>query len=429
MRRFPLLFLFFFITACSTPPLSRPVEGQRPRNVIFLIGDGMGISQVTLARLVEGGPSHELTLDRMPVTGLVRTHALNAWVTDSAASATALACGEKTNLFAVGMGPQDQLLDSLLVGAQKKGQSVGLVTSTRITHATPGAFAAHVKLRWMEQPIARHYLAAGVDVLLGGGKRNFPENLLESYRAAGYAVVESKKDLARSEGKVLGLFARSHMPFIVDRGDEPTLPDMARKAIEILSKDPQGFFLMMEGGRIDHACHMNDAPAMVRELVEFDQVVKMAVDFAQKNGETLVVVTADHSTGGLAVTEKAMSLRHRFEEMTASASRIESLWEKGKGAALLKKYARIDSVSPQELKRIDEAKNAKERVLWIGRLISRECGVTFIPMPTRLTKPNSTNGHVGGMVPVYSFGPGAENLTGTMENAELSRRIRMLAGY
>jgi alkaline phosphatase len=115
--------------------------------------------------------------------------------------------------------------------------------------------------------------------------------------------------------------------------------------------------------------------------------------------------------------------------MTASAFRIGSLWTSEGGEALLKKHAGIDGISPEDLKHINEAATAKERVLWIGRLISRECGVTFIPMATRLAEPNTTSGHDGGMVPVYAYGPGAHRFTGTMENAELSRRIRRLAGY
>ncbi len=332
----PLLFPLL-LNACATA--SRPGEEKRPRNVIFLIGDGMGFSQVTVGRMVHAGSDHRLMLDEMPVTGLVRTEAENSWVTDSAAAATALACGTKTNLFAVGMDSGDRPLKSLLVRAREKGQSVGLVTNTRITHATPGAFAAHVKLRWMETSVAKHYLETGVDVLLGGGRRNFSKELLGKYRENGYTIVDSREDLGKAEGKVLGLFSDSHMPFRVDRKDEPTLPEMSSRALKLVSRDPDGFFLMIEGGRIDHACHMNDAPAMVHELVEFDRVVKMAVDFARKRGDTLVVVTADHATGGVTLTEKAMPLRKRFAQMKASAHKIGSLWKAGEGAALLKNYA------------------------------------------------------------------------------------------
>lgn len=430
MRFLPLLFVPLFYTACSTSsPLSRPVEGERPRNVIFLIGDGMGLSQITLARLAKGGPDDPLALDRMPVSGFVHTHAANGWVTDSAASATALACGIKTNLFAVGMDSKDRPVKSMLVSAKEKGQTVGLVSNTRITHATPAAFAAHVKLRWMEPAIARHYLEKEVEVLLGGGRRNFSDDLLAGYREKGYTVVQTREELANAEGKVLGLFAKSHLPFVLDREEEPSLSEMFVRALKLVSGDPDGFFLMAEGGRIDHGGHMNDAPSIVQELIEFDRVVAFAVEYAQKRGDTLVVVTADHATGGVTVTEKMMSRRGHFDRVTASVSRIESLWEKGKGAALLKQYAGIDSVSPEDLQNINEASNAKERALWIGRLVSRACGVAFIPMPIRLTEPKVTNGHDGGMVPVYAYGPGAENFSGTMDNTELSRRIRKLAGY
>jgi len=403
---------------------------DRPRNVILIVGDGMGIPQVTLARLLEHGPDGTLTLDEMPVTGFARTHSADQWVTDSAAAATALASGEKTNNFAIGIDTAGKPLESILEQARKMGKAVGLVTTSKITHATPAPFAAHVSHRSQEAKIAEDLLGSGVDVLLGGGKRFFDDKLLARYRETGYAVATTGKELAAASGTILGLFSPDHVPYVLDRKGEPSLSDMTRKALEILSKDPEGFFVMIEGARIDMACHASDAPSSVRETIDLDRAVREALEFAKKDGHTLVIVTADHGTGALAITEKAMVRKERFTAVKASAERMESLLKDGMDIiAVLKEQAGIEDAIPEELDAVAKSKPGYDRATWIGEIVSRRCGVTFIPMGFRLQEPNKTHGHDGAMVPVYAFGPGAERFSGTLDNTDIAKRIRELTGY
>lgn len=417
--------------SCGTAPAPAPERAaDGPKNVIFLIGDGMGVPQVTLGRLVAHGPQGRLALDEMPVTGLVTTHSNDQWVTDSAAAATSLASGAKTNNFSIGIDSNGKALELLLETARKKNKATGLVTTAKITHATPAGFAAHVTHRGQEAKIAEEMLGCGADVLLGGGRKFFPDALLAKYKGAGYALATNAKELDAADGRVLGLFAEDHVPYVLDRTDEPSLAAMTRKALQTLSKDPDGFFVMIEGARIDMACHASDAASSVKELLDFDEAVRVALDFAKQDGKTLVVVTADHGTGALAITEKAMVRREAFAKVKASAERIDALLKDGGDLkALLKEWAGVGDATEEELADVAKTKPGYDRATFIGEIVSRRCGVTFIPMKYRLTEPNKTHGHDGAMVSVYAHGPGAEKFTGTMDNTDLPKRIKALAGY
>ncbi len=419
------------LASCGPAPRPEPMKGgDGPKNVILFIGDGMGVSQVTLARLVDRGPDGRLALDEMPVTGLAKTHSSDQWVTDSAAAATSLASGEKTKNFAIGVDGTGKPLESIFEKARKKGKAIGLVTTAKITHATPAPFVAHVPHRSQEGAIAESMLTSGADVLLGGGRRQFNEKLLERYRKAGYAVALTRDDLRASSGRTLGLFSGDHLPYVLDRKEEPTLAEMTTKALEILSKAPEGFLAMIEGGRIDMACHASDAPSSVRETIDLDDAIRAALEFAKKDGHTLVLVTADHGTGALAITEKAMVRREGFAKVKASAEKIDALLkEGGEIKALLKDLAGVEDAAPEELAEVSKSKPGFDRATWIGEIVSRRCGVTFIPMKYRLLDPNRTHGHDGAMVPVYAFGPGAERFAGTLDNTEIPKRIRELVGF
>ncbi|MHB0912389.1 MAG: alkaline phosphatase [Armatimonadota bacterium] len=255
-----------------------------PKNVILLIGDGMGTAQITLARLEL---SRALNIDSMPYAGLVTTHSADSKITDSAAAATALATGHKTANGMISTLPDGTKPETILEAAMRKGKAVGLVTTVTATHATPAAFGAHVGARSDETEIGRQYLAAGIGVIMGCGQPYF--DLAEAKRL-GYTVVDSEEELGKAEGKLLAHFEK-----------RPSLAVMTRAALSDLSQDPDGFFLMVEGGQIDWRCHDNDAAGTVRETEDFDEAVGAALSFA-KRGDTLVVVTADHETGGLTIT-------------------------------------------------------------------------------------------------------------------------------
>ncbi len=317
-------------------PLGTASESSA-KNVILLIGDGMGFPQLGAARAEKAGwnlsdyAGTELNMDNMEQTGYVTTFSANSFVTDSAPAATAMATGNKTNNGVLGQdatavqGKKDgKNLTTILELAEKAGLSTGLITTTRITHATPAAFYAHVDNRDNESEIADQLLESDVDVVLGGGlsyfvgknetdpvggksKRGDNRNLIDEFMAKEYVFVYNGTafqdvDSNKTE-KLLGLFETSHMQYELERlastEKDPSLKNMTEKAIAILSKNPKGFFLMVEGGRIDHASHARDLNNTTMDALAFDNAVKSALDFAKKSNDTLVIVTADHETGGL----------------------------------------------------------------------------------------------------------------------------------
>ncbi len=395
------------------------------RNVILMIGDGMGVNQVTLARLIHG----RLAMDDFPHTGLVLTQSADSLVTDSAAGATALATGHKTNNFTVGQDPAGKPFESLAALAKRRGQSTGLVTTARLTDATPAPFAAHVANRKMEPEIANQLAASGVDVLMGGGAKFFPADVTAKF--AGYDIVRDSAALAAARGpKILGLFAPGHLPYVVDRTTEPSLTDMTRKALATLSRNPRGFFMMVEGERIDTAGHSSDAASVVNELLEFDATVAVAREFARTHPDTLVVVTADHATGGLAITEKTNVRMGNFAKVRASANAINRrIKAGGEIKAVLAELAAVTDLTPDEITAYQQAEGEYDPVTRIGEIVSRRFGITFIPFEYRTVSPDHLHGHDGGMVPCYAFGPGAARFTGTFDNTQVFERIRALARY
>ncbi|MFX0061660.1 MAG: alkaline phosphatase [Candidatus Hermodarchaeota archaeon] len=320
LRAIPLLLILFFI---NSAPISNivPFNAQyslkenlycrenlgnsQGKNIILMIGDGMGFEHLKLARWVELGKEGHLSMEYLPLWLNVTTFSANNPITDSAAAATAFATGNKTNNGMLGVSPSLNPLETILEIAQSLGKSTGLVTTTEISHATPAAFMTHLSSRYNTSEITRQIIEeAHVDVLMGGGKGDFSSTQFTQMDSAGYSIIESRSELETVQtDKVLGLFASGHMPYEVDRNREttPSLVKMTEKAIEILSQDPDGFFLMIEGGRIDHAGHANNKVNVALETIEFDQAVDVAFSYANTNPNTLLLVTADHETGGLSV--------------------------------------------------------------------------------------------------------------------------------
>jgi len=284
----------------------------RVKNIILYIGDGMGIAEITTARLSKTGVSGRLTMEKMPVTGLEYTQSSDNLITDSAAGATALATGFKTNNGMISVSPTGRRLETILEAAQNKGMRTGLVVTSEISHATPACFASHVKSRHDQDSIAVQLIAHGVDVLLGGGKKYFLPvtrvgsgrkdslDLIAVARRDGYRFVETAEQLrAVSAGKILGLFAMGGM---TTRAPEPSLQTMTEKALQLLAQDNQeGFFLMVEGSQIDWAGHANDVEDNIYQTLQFDAALESGIKFARKNGHTLIVVTADHETGEMSI--------------------------------------------------------------------------------------------------------------------------------
>ncbi|MEE9515449.1 MAG: alkaline phosphatase [Candidatus Brocadiales bacterium] len=316
--RFPrrLDFLYGLLTTClafalllAVPP-NNTLGKDGAKNVVLLIGDGMGWSYLVMARSFVHGPGGELNMDKLDHSGYVSTFSLHSLVTDSAAAATAMATGHKTKRGVIGQSEEGEEYKSILEIAGDMGKATGLVSTAEVTHATPAGFAAHDSSRRDTRDIAGDYLhSSRPDVIMGGGLLVWTTVPIKEARDAGYEVVYTREELEQLDvsntARLLGLFAPEHMSFAMDRRlDEPSLIDMSLKALEILSRDPEGFFLMIEGGRIDHAGHKNKSDAVLYETIAFDETVGAVVEWLKTKGvadETLVIVTADHETGGLAV--------------------------------------------------------------------------------------------------------------------------------
>jgi alkaline phosphatase len=301
-------------TPASVHPTSNytlPDVNITVQNIILMIGDGMGTAHINATRN-HLQPDGSLALDTLNRTAMVETHSSNTLVTDSAAAATAFATGAKTNNGMISLSPSRDTLETILEVTQRHGKATGLVTTTSITHATPAAFAAHVPSRYQQDSIAVQLLEHRVDVLLGGGREDFKSesraddrDLIQEAIHAGYTYLESRAQLlAETQSQMLlGLFAQDHLAYSLDRPmSQPTLAEMTGTALAILSRDPDGFFLMVEGGRIDHAGHANNLENIIAETIDFDDAVSRAAAFVDENEDSILVVTADHETGGLELT-------------------------------------------------------------------------------------------------------------------------------
>ncbi len=296
---------------------SKPANSGTPKNIILLVSDGMSTGVLDLAeslsKLVHGKGTHwlELMRDADTCMGMQETHSLNSKVTDSAAAASAWGSGCRGCNGSINKFPDGRDLTPLGKLLKESGKSLGLVTTATVTHATPAGFAANVIDRNLEPEIALQYLDLAPDVVLGGGSLFFSKDsredrrdLFAEFSQGGYTVCEDKPALiaAPETGrKILGIFSKSHMPYTLDHRNSktlqetvPTLAEMSAKALAVLSKNPKGFFCMMEGARIDHAAHANDAAAMLWDQLAFDDALGVALEFAKEYPDTLIVVTSDH---------------------------------------------------------------------------------------------------------------------------------------
>lgn len=327
---------------------------KKPRNVILMIGDGMGVAQVFAGLTANHG---HLFLENFKSVGFSKTQSSNRYVTDSAAGGTALSTGTKTYNGAIGVNSDTVAIKTILEMAEDKRMATGLVSTSAITHATPASFIAHQGSRGSYEDIAADFLKTDIEVFIGGGYKHFTErkdgrNLTIELKAKGYNVLTDMNeiDLVKT-GKLAGLTASEHNGKAKERGD--MLPMATQTALNILGKGKKGFFLMVEGSQIDWGAHQNNTIYVVNEMLDFDQAIGKALEFAAKDGETLIIVTADHETGGFALVDGDMK--------TGMV----------KGAF-------------------------------------------------------ATGDHTGVMVPVFSFGPGADCFTGIMENTDIPCKIREL---
>lgn len=289
------------------------ISDTQIRNVILYIGDGMGMSQVRTAAIKTMGANGRFQIEKMPVLGLTTTHSYDRLITDSGAGATALAAGYKTRNGMISVTPDSVPVKTILEAVRDKGLSTGLVATSTITHATPACFAAHWPDRADQDIIAAQMLDSKVNVILGGGrayfipqssegsKRSDDSDLISRAKTMGYEFVDTFSKFKKSnQNFLLGLFELGALP---RNSQEPSLVDLTAKAIEILQRNEKGFFLMVEGSQIDWGGHDNELEYLINEVLQFDAAVKLGLDFALNDKHTLILVTADHETGGMHVKQ------------------------------------------------------------------------------------------------------------------------------
>jgi alkaline phosphatase len=432
---------------------AKPKEPAKPRNVIVLIADGCGSEQYALARWFKGAP---LALDEILVGG-VKTYIADSVVADSAPTATAYATGYRTSDKLIGVGPKGGTLSTVpeppatlhyrplanvLEGAKLKGMATGIVSTSRITHATPAAYIAHVPSRSQEEVIMEQAVYQNIDVVFGGGgryllpksaggKRGDGENLRAVLRTKGYVLAENSGDMnAFVTGRIFGMFAGDHMEPEIDRMEfapkQPSLEEMTVKAIDILSRKPlkKGFFLMVEGSEIDWADHGNDPSQVISDMLQFDRAVKAALDFARKDGNTLVLALSDHNTGGMTIGNYGTS-------KTYSQLKVEELLDpikkmKLSAPGLLRKVG-IEK-TPEKVKDVVKTywdlEITDDEAAAILAIAQRDpddphngFGEVLTPRYTAIGW--STHGHTGGDVPLFAYGPGSPK--GLLDGPEIGR--------
>ena len=339
-------------------PIYNPIEGKTAKNLILMIGDGMGLTQIT-AGIYEN--ENFLNIQRFPITGLMKTHSYDNLVTDSAAAGTAMATGVKTYNNGIGVDKDSVPVKTILEEAEEKNMLTGIVVTSALVNATPAAFMAHQRLRAFSEPIAIEISNSGVDFLVGGGKKYFDRrssderNLVKEMEDKGYQVedfITKKriKNLKVKEGKKLIYFTSNDDPLtkITGRNYLPYASLMGANFLK--SRSEKGFFMMIEGSQIDLGGHASNFKYVMSELKDFDDAIKEILNFAEEDGETLVIVTADHETGGLTIKEGS------------KLKKVKSDFSYGR--------------------------------------------------------------HSGTMVPVFAYGPGAENFTGVFDNTDLYHKMK-----
>ena len=367
MKKLSLLIITSLVvlhfTGCQQPG-SKAIDqktnknSEKVENVILFIGDGMGVSQITAGMTVSKEP---LVFTQFKHIGLQKTFSASDYVTDSGASGTALATGKKTKNGSIGVDPQGKELKSILHYAEDNGYATGLVSTSSILHATPASFIAHNPDRHDYAELATDFLDTDIDVFIGGGKKYFADredglNLVDTLKERNYQVVYDLEKISQvKDGKLAGLTAENHNPrYSEDRKN--MLPVSTQTALNILDKNDKGFFLMVEGSQIDWGGHDNDPDYVVSELLDFNNAVKVGMEYARAHKNTLVIVTADHECGGMALNG--------------------------------------------------------------GNLQKHTIDAAF-----------TTDHHTGVMVPVFAFGPGAEEFMGVYDNTDIFKKMRKLYGF
>lgn len=437
MRQALAILALFFVTLAN----GVNAEGQ-PQSIIYFIGDGMGMEHLAAYRHFADDPDTpevEATWFDQHLLGTASTHPLNPnEVTDSAASATALSAGIKTYNGAVGVDNNREPVETLLERARQRGYQTALVVTSQINHATPASFAAHVESRQQYNDIADQYLdrhfngKPWVDIMIGGGRKYFERedrNLVHGFQALGYQYADDFEELNQlTSAPALALLADKGLPYAIDHTPRNRLKVMTQKALELLSPD-RPFFMLVEASQIDWCAHANDIACAMAEIADAEQSLQLISDFIAKRPNTLLLATADHSTGGLSmgadeqyqwradvVRKVQASSPVIAKELIAAGDAWQERWQE-LTAIPLDEESR--AVGQQLLDMIAKTETAKERNEAIAKLEQAVRHAIDLASKTGWT----THGHNGGDVAVMALGRGAEMFAGHQDNTDLAKKL------
>lgn len=426
-------------------------DNAQIKNIIMMIPDGQSVDDTTLARWYKGG--EPLAVDEM-AAGLVRTYSSDAPIADSAPSGTAYATGFKSHTGFVGVLPDVNTMPgmeplpqadkrkpvaSILEAAQTLGKSTGLIATSEIMHATPADFSSHDPSRKNYDNLSEQEVYQDIDVVLGSGEyylkpegRKDGENLVDAIKDMGYDYITTPEEMKNtSSSKIWGMFAPKDLSYEMDRdeSEQPSLAEMTQKAIDVLSKNEKGFFLLVEGSKVDWASHANDPIGVISDTLAYDDAVKAALDFAKKDGSTVVISVTDHGNGGMTIGNKATDKDYDkrtldefiapLKKATRTGEGVEKLFNEDMSniAYVMEQYYGISDLTEEE---IEEIKNTEPGTMnyTVGPMISKRANIGW-----------TTNGHTGEDIPLYVYAPaGCKRLSGVVENTAIADYMAELFG-
>ena len=465
MKRLTYLMLFLLVALVA--------KAQQAKYVFYFIGDGMGLNQVNTTEMYLGEKqgrigTEPLCFASFPVAGMATTFSASNSITDSSAGGTALATGVKTYNGAIGVDANKERVMSVAERAKRAGKKVGVTTSVSVDHATPAAFYGHQPDRSMYYEIALQLPEAGFDFYAGSGflkpartfdKKDAP-SIYPIIEQAGYTIARGIDEYQAKAGDAdkMVLIQKdgtdaSSLPYAIDRNEgDMTLAQITESAIDFLSRDnKKGFFLMVEGGKIDWACHSNDPATMVKEVIDMDNAVRVAYEFYKKHPkETLIVITADHETGGLGLgnsnytlnlksldcQKQSVDLLSRAITDLRKAKGNKATWEDVK-ALLTERMGFWGELTPtweQEKMLRDEFESSfvRNKVVFEESLYSKTEPLAAVAKKvlSQMSKLGWTTGsHSAEYVPVFAVGAGSKLFMGKMDNTDIPKRIAKAAGY
>lgn len=422
-------------------------SNKTPKNIIMMVSDGMSSGTLSMTDIFlnrkYGKPSNWMSLyhENKVSRALMDMASASSIVTDSAAASSSWGGGHRVSNGSLNVGPNGEAHTPIWVKFKKAGKMAGCVTSVAITHATPAGFCANSNKRNAQDDIAEQYLERGFDVLMGGGdnffnkdKRKDKQDLYTKFKNKGYQIAKSRAELKNLQAKapVLGVFADDALPYYIDRNSDtelqrhvPTLAEMSAKAIEVLSQSHNGFVLQIESGKVDWAAHANDLGGLIHEQIQFDEAIKVVMDFAEKDKETLVIITSDHGNANPGIIYGKYA-NDNFDAVQKYKQTNEWILNSFSEKSTIKQI--IETVEYANGSILSE-EDAKHILNYYAGLEKQEDGLynyRKLPFKTFAEIQSKTNSvgwismdHSADYVELAMFGPGSEKLKPFIKNTDL----------